>query len=90
MTTLRTFQEEINQIQHREVAKQRVQATADRERVLKDTKDKHKPPNIGDADKNEKKDSGEDDHEDFMDVDDAFQVRFRGICSALCYKFGRL
>lgn len=41
MTTLRSFQDEITEIQHRKAAKQRVHATSDWERV-KDTKDKHK------------------------------------------------
>lgn len=42
MASLRTFQDEINEIQIREAAKQRVHATSDRERP-KDPKDKHKP-----------------------------------------------
>lgn len=38
MTSLRSFQNEIDQIQHREVIKQRVHAKAEQERVTRDVK----------------------------------------------------
>ena len=38
MTTLRTFQNEIHEIQNREVSKQRAQLTLDKEREVRDRK----------------------------------------------------
>ena len=90
MTSLRTFQSEIDQIHHRELAKQRAQAAADRAKADKDSSSKKaagkasharkESTDAADASKgsnvgNEPIASGDGDASTLSDIDERLQVR---------------
>jgi hypothetical protein len=73
MTSLRTFQLEIDEIQNREVAKQRIQALADREKEKENKKPQSKVKNVKE-DENDSSGNGEAVPAEMGEVDEEIQV----------------